>query len=104
MEYETARGEKVISIFLKSLPAKTQARFVFLAKELTSRGPILGMPYSKKIANHLYELRIKGSDQVRLLYSYRHSMIYLLHGFKKKTEKIPIKELKIGIKRLKEID
>ncbi|PIQ72422.1 hypothetical protein COY13_02790 [Candidatus Roizmanbacteria bacterium CG_4_10_14_0_2_um_filter_36_35] len=54
---------------------------------------------------NLYELRVKTSVQIRLFFAYVPPNIFLiLHGFIKKTNKIPLKELKIAINRKKEFD
>lgn len=68
-------------------------------------GPRLGMPYVKPVGNGLFELRVRGKQEVRILYAYvRGDTIYLLHGFVKKTQTIPRKELNIALKRQKEVD
>ena len=56
------------------------------------------MPHSKKITGDLFELRIRGRQEIRILYTFYRSQIILLHGFIKKTPKIPPKELKIAAK------
>lgn len=58
-------------------------------------------PDAKKIDRNLYELRIRGQDAVRIFYTKTVTGYFLLHAFKKKTQKIPKKELKIAIDRMK---
>ncbi|MBP9818051.1 type II toxin-antitoxin system RelE/ParE family toxin [Candidatus Shapirobacteria bacterium] len=58
------------------------------------------MPFAKKIARDLYELRTPGKQKVRVIYSIKLNQIYLVHWFVKKTMKIPARELETAIKRL----
>jgi phage-related protein len=66
-------------------------------------GPYLRAPHSKKITDKLYELRIVGENSIRILYTFYNNKYYLLHAFKKKVNKIPKKEIKIALDRIKEI-
>ena len=54
----------------------------------------------KKLTDKLYELRIRGKQEVRIIYVFRKQIIYLLHAFKKQTQKTPEKEIKIARSRL----
>ena len=58
------------------------------------------MPHSKQLAKGLYELRVRGKEEVRILYCFKKKDIYLLHGFKKQTQKTPGKEIEIALKRI----
>lgn len=78
------------------------------ALALLAAGELLSMPQSKSLANvhrGLHELRFSDSSGTyRVIYYIKVSdAIYLLHGFKKKTQKTPQKELKVALKRLKEV-
>ena len=64
---------------------------------------LLGMPFSKKITRNLYELRILGSVHIRVFYTFHKDNIVLLHGFIKKTNKIPQKELLTAKNRIKSL-
>ncbi|MDO8498636.1 MAG: type II toxin-antitoxin system RelE/ParE family toxin, partial [bacterium] len=70
---------------------------------LKNQGPFLKPPYIKKIQDKLYELRISGTAQIRIFYTIYHSEYYLLHAFKKKSQKTPSKELKVALDKMKEI-
>lgn len=56
----------------------------------------LNMPHSKYIERNLFELRAK---DVRLFYCFSNGTAYLLHGFIKKSDRIPQKELRIATAR-----
>lgn len=70
---------------------------------LETGGPFLKPPDAKKVSKNLYELRIRGKDPIRILYTKVGDTFYLLHAFKKKTQKIPKKELKTAIDRMREL-
>ena len=61
----------------------------------------IGMPHSKKIAANIFELRIRGQQEVRIFYTFHKESAHLLHGFIKKTQKIPPKEFNIAQIKLK---
>ena len=65
---------------------------------------LLGMPYSKKLTKEINELRIRGREEIRILYTFSKSNIYLLHAFKKKTQKTSKKEIKTAEARKKGLD
>jgi len=65
-------------------------------------GPHLALPHSRKIENDLWELRIRGETQVRILYTFINKTIVLLHVFRK-SQKIPVKELDIARDRISQI-
>ena len=51
----------------------------------------------------LYELRIQGENSIRIFYCFQKGKFYLLHIFRKKTQKLPKKEIKTALDRLKQI-
>ncbi|KKQ32252.1 MAG: hypothetical protein US48_C0029G0001, partial [Candidatus Levybacteria bacterium GW2011_GWA2_37_36] len=65
--------------------------------------PYLKPPYIKKVKNKLYELRISGKVAVRIFYTIKNGEYYLLHAFKKKSQKTPAKELKTALDRMGEL-
>jgi len=67
-------------------------------------GQKLGPPHTKKISSQLFELRIPGKQEVRIFYCFHKSKIFLLHGFVKKSRKIPKKEIKIALRKLNLLD
>jgi len=85
--------------FINSLNLQSGAKVIEYLDLLTKYGPNLSMPYAKKISKNLYELRVGGSSKIRLFYAFYKGSVYVLHGFVKKTNKTPIKELKTAIKR-----
>jgi len=67
-------------------------------------GPELGMPHSKKIRGQLFELRVRGRQEVRLLYVFHKNSITILSGFIKKQQRIPLRELILAEQKLLTLD
>ena len=61
----------------------------------------MGMSHSKKVEKGLFELRIRGTQEVRILYTFHQNSVVLLHGFTKKARQISQKELKVALQQLK---
>lgn len=99
ISFESARGEKFVEEFIKSLDSKTIAKVGQEIDLLEKHGPILGMPHAKKLTGELYELRIRGKQEIRIIYGFFRNNIYLLHAFKKKTQKTPQKGIKTAFNR-----
>jgi phage-related protein len=61
----------------------------------------LGMPLVRKLEPELWEVRshLKGGRIARVCFSVRGGEIALLHGFIKKTEKTPLRELELARER-----
>lgn len=68
-------------------------------------GPNLGMPHTKSMSRGLIELRVKGKEGIdRVFYCTKaERRILMLHGFVKKTQKTPVKELNKAKLRLVEV-
>ena len=98
--YRTTRGELPVEQFTHALDANTYAKTLRMVELLERYGPQLRPPYSKKIKKDLYELRIKGKVEVRIIYTFLNGIFHLLHAFKKKGQKIPLREIKLAEFRL----
>lgn len=101
--FQTARGDYPVKDFIEEQDIPTSAKITRYINILIECGPFLKPPYSKKLRNKLYELRISGKVEVRIFYTISNGQYYLLHGFKKKTQKTPEKEMKIALDKQKEL-
>jgi len=90
--------------FIKSLQKPTIAKVLRTIDLLEQFGEKLGPPHTKKITICLFELRIPGRQEIRIFYTFHKSQIFLLHGFVKKSQKTPQKEIRIALQRLKLLD
>lgn len=102
--YENARGEKPVEEFFDSLEAKAILKINHAIELLEEFGLAGGYPHVKKLTgSNLWEYRILGSDSIRIFYVAMTGKTFLiLHGFKKKKQKTPTKEIKIAVDRLEE--
>lgn len=103
--YESTNGQKPVEKFIRSLQPHTVAKLRNQLNLLAEFGPSLGMPHTKPIGNGLVELRIRGKEEVRILYVFMSgNTVVILHGFKKKTMAISKQDLRIAIQRKQEIE
>lgn len=102
--YESHYGDKPVEDFIGSLEEKAQAKVTRTLELLEEFGIRIGLPHAKKLGGtSLWELRILGSDSLRIFYIAKEQQSFLLlHGFKKKTQKTEKKEIKIALDRLRE--
>jgi len=90
--------------FINSLEKLTIARVLRIIDLLERFGNQLGLPHSKKVAQTLFELRISGKQEIRIFYTFHDKEIVLLHGFVKKSSRIPKRELENAKHRLAALD
>ena len=90
--------------FIRSLEKDTIARVIHTIELLEKFGNKLGLPHSKMVSRGIFELRIHSSQNVRIFYAFSKNKAILLHGFIKKTSKIPKKEISIAIKRFDNLE
>jgi len=103
IQFESFRGERYVKEFIDQQNPTVKAKFIGMVDFLESYGPFLSGKYTKKIRKDLYELRITGKEQIRILYTIRQQEIILIHAFEKKTQKTPLKEIKTALLRLDKI-
>lgn len=101
--YQAARGDYPVQKFIEEQDLKTFAKIISSIDLLSKHGPLLKPPDIKKLQKNLYELRISGKIAIRIFYTFYNGEYYLLNAFKKKSQKTPLKELKIALDRIKEI-
>lgn len=93
--YEDINGNVPIREFIEGLNLKLKVKVFGCIELLEQYGNQLGMPFSRYLRDEIFELRIlQGNNSVRLLYFYYESgIIILTHGFIKKTQKTPKREI-----------
>jgi len=101
IEFFNSRVEKEILNWPKGI----QADFLKIAELMMEHGSNLGEPKTKSIEKGLFEIRAKGKEGIgRAFYcTMKGKRIVILHGFIKKSQKTPKKELDIARKRMKEV-
>ena len=96
---------EAVESFVLGLPDGLLARYLRLTDMMLKFGANLGMPHTRAMSDGLFELRIKGKEGIaRVFYcTLVGQRIVMLHGFIKKSEKTPPKELKLARERLAEV-
>ncbi|MGL4503404.1 MAG: type II toxin-antitoxin system RelE/ParE family toxin [Planktothrix sp.] len=85
---------------------KVQAKFARIFGLLQEKGIAVGMPHVRPITNSkLFEIRVEQQTNIyRIFYiAYTGQRFILLHGFQKKTQTTPRRELKFAEKRLNDL-
>lgn len=90
--------------FIRGLELSTYLKILRVVDMLERFGNGLGMPYSKHINGRLFELRVRGKQEVRLFYAFHGGSAVVVHGFIKKSDQIPERELKTAHARLAVLD
>jgi len=78
-----------IEDFIVKLDKPTLAKALRTLDLLEQFGNNLSMPHCKKIDHGLFELRVRGKQEVRIFYTFYKKTIILLTGFIKKSQRIP---------------
>ena len=103
--YKTEGGNEPAKEFIDSLPNKHQTKALYVLDLLSTYGSSLKEPHTKSIVGtKLRGLRIQASPNIyRIFYfAYVGQKFILLHGFTKKTEQVPKKEIETALKRMDE--
>lgn len=98
-------GRNPVRAFLESLDKKTQVRFAWSIEQLRLRNVQARKPLVDHVEGKIWELREESQTNIyRLLYCMASGRrIVFLHGFQKKTEKTPRREIAIAQRRLDEL-
>lgn len=102
--YSKLKSTSPVYAFIDSLSESAQAKVYQSFELLAEFNILLRPPLVKKLAGTpLWELRILGKDNIRIFYIAQENQEFLvLHGFVKKKQKTPIKEIQLALKRLNE--
>ncbi len=93
-----ANGECPISDFIDQQTPKMQAKILRTIELLAVNGSTLREPHSKKLNQHVFELRCQTEgERTRLLYFFiKGKRIILTNGFVKTTQKTPTAEIALA--------
>jgi len=88
----------------RTLPADIRARMMRIVGIIEEHGlEHLGMPYVRRLEGKLWELRAQGNIGRGLYVSAKGKRVVVLRVFQKKTEKTPRSEIRLALKRAREI-
>ena len=99
--YRSGAGIEPVRDWLKGLNAESRKA---IGEDIRTAqyGWPLGMPLIRKLGAGLWEIRTRLRDGIaRTLFTLNGNRMVLLHGFIKKTQKTPPKELQTARRRLK---
>jgi phage-related protein len=100
--YITAEGENPTANFIASLSARQKNKVVRILTYVERYGLVTAIRHVKKLTGTpLWEIRILGQDNIRVFYAtIEGDAIIVLHGFIKKSQKAPLKEIETAMGRL----
>ena len=105
--YQTATGKEPVRVWLKRFGARDRKAIGEDIATLEFSWPV-GQPKCRPISGQqgLWEIRsnISAGRIARILFCVWAKRMVLLHGFVKKTQKIPDKEIELAVKRMKEVE
>ncbi len=103
--YATPRGNEPVRQWLKKLDDDSR-RIVGVDIATAEFGWPTGMPLCRDMGKRLFEIRSNITDGriARVLFAVVDEEMVLLHGFIKKTQRTPVRELNLALKRLKEYE
>ena len=100
--YKTATGREPVREWLMTLPKEQRTTIGVDIWKAQSEWP-LGMPHVRALGDGLHEVQSNFPEGIaRTLCYVDHDVMVLLHGFIKKTEKMPPADLSLGRKRKKD--
>ena len=103
--YRTISGSCPVEEFFDTLSDKQVEKVLWVLRIIRDID-FVPKEYLKKLVNtdDIWEIRVKfGSNIFRILgFFYRNKIIILTNGFMKKTQKTPLKEIKIALERKKD--
>lgn len=103
--YKTESGIEPVRDWLKKL-GRPDSILIGEDVRMVEFGWPIGMPTCKSIGKRLFEIRtnLPGNRTSRILFFIEDKMMYLLHGFIKKSQKIPQSDLNLALKRRREME
>jgi phage-related protein len=100
--YVDDRGHKPVREFIDALPLRDQAKVLAYLDELKKQGHNLRRPMADYLGDRVYELR-PGDNRIFYFFFLKDNAV-LLHALRKRTDKIPCRDLGLCLKRLKQVE
>jgi len=102
--YESALGNRPVREWVLGLTLEDR-KLVGRDIQKVEFGWPLGMPYCRSLGSGPWEVRIGLNDGKigRVIFCVARERMVLLHGFVKKTQKTPAQDLRLALKRMKEV-
>lgn len=99
--YISPHGENPVKDFIDSLFPKQQVKILRIFQYIEEYGLEAVIPHIRKLSGtKLWEIRILGKDNIRVVYiGIMKNNILVLNGFIKKSQKTPRKEVDLALLR-----
>lgn len=103
--YQNENGAEPVRNWLKSLDVEDR-RLIGKDIKTVEYGFPIGMPTCRPMGDGLYEVRtnLPQGRKARVLFCIHEGSMVLLHGFVKKTQKTPKKDLDLALERKQEVE
>ncbi len=102
--YRSENGNEPVRRWLKSLDNEKKKAIGEDIKTVEFGWPV-GMPLVRHMEHKIWEIRSNFPDGIaRVFFTVYEQHLVLLHGFIKKTQKTPTKELEIARRRMKDLE
>jgi phage-related protein len=102
--YATAGGRRPVREWLLDL-SRDDRRILGRDVQKVEFGWPIGMPYCRPLGRGLWEVRsdLTGGRIARVIFCIVTGEMILLHGFEKKSQKTPARDIELAFKRKQEI-
>jgi phage-related protein len=105
VSYAIEYFNSTVQATIEAWPMGLKARYRALTLRMADHGANLGMPHTRAMGGGLFEIRVKSAEGIgRAFYcALVGRRIVILHGYLKKTDKTPAKELRTARNRMNEV-
>ncbi len=99
--YISESNDNPVKVFLNDLEERERGKILRVVKYIQEYGLDAVLPHVRKLTGiPLWEIRILGKDSIRIVYVVPYEQtVLLLHGFRKKAQKTPQREIRIAMER-----
>jgi phage-related protein len=104
--YKTASGKEPVRDWLKKQLKQPDSTIVGTDIRTVEYGWPMGMPLARPLGKGLFEVRTNLSRNriARVIFCVDNNFMFLLHGFVKKTQVTPLKDIELALKRKRELE
>ena len=104
--YKTESGKEPVREWLKKRLGRPDSMLIGMDIKTVQYGWPVGMPLSRPLGKGLYEIRTALSNNriARVIFCVDDDVMFLLHGFIKKTQATPSKDIELALERKRKLE